>query len=666
MKNKKKRRIPVKWILYALAAVCLTCLAAVAAGLGLKWSAEQTAVITVIAAVVAVLWTVLILYPITKRERQGVRGSLFEAAAASLLVNMRSPVLFTDAAGTVIWCNGESVRSLSAAAGMDAGELLGERFSALRSASKNNPGGVRVTSGGRTYLLRVYDTGPESGEARHCAVLEDISDTQALELELEDREAVVAYVVIDNLGEGSQEIRENASKISAEITELLQNWAQEKGGAIREYERGRYWGIFDKRSLKSMVDAKFEILDRVRAVHLDEFDVPVTISAGFSNIRGTLAEKEGIARQALAFALERGGDQVVVKDEISTELYGGRTKTVQRKTKVRSRVIGNELIQLINKCGIVIIMGHKHADNDSIGACVGIARLVMSLGKDARIVVNVNDMNLKSAFNRLRGLPEYINVFTDAAGAMDELTSNSLLVVVDVNNPEHFESPEVFANARHVAIIDHHRRTVEYDTQPDVTYIEPSSSSTCELVAEMLESALEPGRLLREEAELLLAGIILDTKQFVRNTGSRTFAAALYLRSEGASPDEALNLFRISSIDMAREARFISALTIHRGTVAISAPGDESGEEDRMAASKAADRMLSIDDVAAAFTIYRIKDVVNISGRSNGSVNVQLILEVFGGGGHFDMAGAQVRGDSVRGVVARLIKEVDAYLDGME
>jgi c-di-AMP phosphodiesterase-like protein len=375
---------------------------------------------------------------------------------------------------------------------------------------------------------------------------------------------------------------------------------------------------------------------------------------------------------------------VVVKNISSIEFFGGKTKTVQKKTKVRSRVTANELAEHIKSCSNVLIMGHKFADNDSIGACVGIARFAkyilaqsrmpendgisgssvnVNVDVDVNIIVNIHDANIKSAFNKLRGHDEYKDVFIDESAALDKITAETLAVAIDVNNPLHFESEAVFKNAHKTAVIDHHRKTVEFEREPDIVYLEPSASSASELVAEILEQSFAPGELLKEEAELLLAGIYLDTKNFSKNTGTRTFAAAVYLRGEGATPSDSLALFKTNVEEFTKEAKFASNTILYRHMIAISIYEEEASISDKTAGAKAADSMLTIDGVAASFVIYTVNGEVHISARSLGKVNVQVIMEAFGGGGHFEGAGAQIKNSSLREVAITLKKTIDEYFD---
>jgi c-di-AMP phosphodiesterase-like protein len=392
-------------------------------------------------------------------------------------------------------------------------------------------------------------------------------------------------------------------------------------------------------------------------------NVPVTVSIGIGVVDGGIDEKTAASMSALETALQRGGDQAVVKSDKGMDIYGGKTKTVQKKTKVRARVVAAELTDMICKSHNVLIMGHRFADFDAFGACIGIAKLCRVAGVEYNIVCKKDDPNLKKCFEKALNIPEVsADVFVDGATAQDRLRSDTLLVIVDVNNPQQFESAELAANAVTVVCIDHHRKTGEFAVQPVISYIEPSASSSCELVADMLEQSLPVGSLSRDEAELMLAGIVLDTKKYEINTGTKTFGAAQFLKSEGADPGTVQELFITDFEDYKREVGFGVKVTVYRDKYAISV--NENTDDDpanRIAAAKAADKLLSVEGVQASFAVCKIGQTVRISGRSSGRINVQLIMEKMGGGGRFDAAATEVKTAVLTEALEQLKKAVDLY-----
>lgn len=574
------------------------------------------------------------------------------------------PVLICDGSGKIIWYN----RAFSRIAGRST-PLYGLFLDSLTDITCEQIKAADCEEGG---LFEVFDTPfaikgypfTTQGKPYLLSVWRDRSELCRAMQRIADEEVRIAYIVIDNLGELARFVHGEGRSVSAEVSGILTEWAESVGGLLQEYANDKFMFIFNHRYLADFAESRFAVLDRVHEIRIGEENLPVTISIGVADIGGTIAEKEACACSALDMALQRGGDQAVIKHQNGMDIYGGRTKTVQKRTKVRSRVLAEEVVSLISASSNVLIMGHRNADFDSLGACCGMARIAMYCGIKANIVANIDDPNLEKCFTKLLLLPEYKDIFLDAASALDKIRSDTLLVIVDVNNVRQFESAELYRNAHRVVFIDHHRKTEEFAEEPTLTYIEPSASSTCEIIAEMLETALPNGILEKEEADVMFAGIQLDTKQFTRNTGVRTFSAALYLRGEGANPVEANRLFRTDFEDFMRRARFEANIVIYRKEIAIAANDSSlAGGMDRIAAAKAADNLLTIDHVTASFALCRIGDVVHISARSSGSINVQIILEKLNGGGHYDSAAAQIAGGTLEGALERLKEAIDDYFN---
>ena len=422
--------------------------------------------------------------------------------------------------------------------------------------------------------------------------------------------------------------------------------------------------ILDSKSLDKFIENRFDILDKIKETRVRD-GASITVSIGISRVGATLRDRELAAKEAIDMALQRGGDQVVYKTESSMEFYGGRTKSVYKRSNIRSRTFTSELLARMVKAENVIIMGHRYGDFDSFGASIGVARLAMLCGAKANIAVDLRDKNLMPCIEMMQENELYSQMFVDNAEGLDLVGPDTLLVLVDLNTPQRAQFSDIASKITSIAMIDHHRKI---DTLPEsvvLSYIEPSASSTCELVTEMIQNAVASQNIIKAEADMLLAGILLDTKQFTRNTGTRTFGAAQYLRGAGADPTDVYALFKASPAELSREARFHTAITIYKGNIAISACDGDTDESYRIIASKAADKMLTLRGIDAAFTLVRIGNQIHISGRSTGAtVNVQLILERMGGGGHFDVAGAQVASDSVSQVLEKLKASIDDYLEG--
>ena len=582
------------------------------------------------------------------------------------VVKLPTPVFICDEDERILWYN-TATEALYSSKNKLYGESVKELFGVGLAEIRNPENGdsVMLTCEGRHFLARY--TAIKTDDNDFCLIMTDeITEEEHLRKRLVDEELAAAYIYVDNFAEMMQYDSENYRIAAAKIDEVLRDWAEECGGILKEYERDKYLFLMEKRVLAHCVARKFDVLDRVRAVRAGDFELPMTISMGVSNVSGSLADREKAAHTALDMALQRGGDQAVVKGDASIDFYGGITKTVQKRTNVRSRVVSGELVSAMKKASNVLVMGHRNADFDSIGSCVGLTRLAMYCGARVNMIVNRSDRNLTGMLELLGTEEDFLGVLIDEAAAFDLVETGTLVVVGDVNNVAIMESPELARRAGTLAIIDHHRKVAEFDRPVAIEYIEPSASSASELVAEMLEQVLPKDELPSQEATLLLAGIILDTGKFTRSTGTRTFSAAMFLRDCGAMPEAVMAMNRTSMDDYQREGKFRQNITLYRGQCAIACAqtdnAAEAGPADRIIAAKAANNLLSVEGIEASFALMKIGDVIHISARSSGSLNVQLILEKIGGGGHYDAAGAQLSGITMREAVEQLKAAIDTQL----
>lgn len=606
-----------------------------------------------------------IIYSLIRRHISPMRESnpLLGNMTLDLMSRLRQPVLICDDLGKVVWYNNSLV------AKMNVPSLYGQKISDFCSLTTEDILGANAAEG---VEARIWDTPFAIRGYRFTiqskdyilTVWTDKSEINRLYRQLADETAVLAYIMVDNLDDLQQNMKEKYRAASGEVESILRSWADSVNGVLKEYDRDRYLFVFRAADLEQFIADRFEILDRIREIRAGESTMAITLSIGISGSIGSLSEKERAANAALDMALQRGGDQVVIKNENGLEFYGGRNKSVQKRTKVRARVIANELLMLISKSSNVLIMGHRNADFDALGACAGLARIAKFCGVKANIVVNRDDPNLQKCFAKLRTIPDYKDVFVSASEAQDMINSETLLLIADVNNPVQFESTEIAENVFTTAIIDHHRKATEFENKPALAYIEPSASSSCELIAEILEQVIPSGQLPKAEADIIYAGILLDTQQFARNTGARTFTAALYLRGEGANSADVQELFKTDLNDFIREANFTTNVYMYRDSIAFAVNDrNDNTSLDRIAAAKAADKLLSVEGVRASFALCRIGEAIHISARSAGTVNVQLILESLNGGGHFDAAGAQITGSDMAEALRLLRDAVDNYLN---
>lgn len=509
-----------------------------------------------------------------------------------------------------------------------------------------------VTSKGKTYYLLVF-----------C----DITELLELNHRYRNHYTAVGYIVIDNLEEIAQYVKVNYQDETREVGKLLEEWASSMGGILCEYESNKFILIFNNEMLSECIRDKFSILSSIHKIEIGDARIPLTVSMGIATIGETLEEREHNAMVSLDMALQRGGDQVVLKTPTGLFYFGAKTKTLQKRTKGHAKIIFGKLAALIESSSNVLVMGHRNPDFDSIGACIGMSTLIRNLfkGVDVKIVADTDNENFRACTSRLLMLADYKDIFIDRVSALEYNNTETLLIIVDANNMAILESPELAKNSFKKVIIDHHIKKQEFDDEPEFAYIDPSASSACELIAEMLEEVLPPEISFKEEANVMMSGIMLDTKNFTRTVGMRTFAAALYLKNSGADTEYARTFFEEAFEDYLSESQFGSGARIYRERIAIATSVGTGSSNDRILAAKAADKLLSVRDVNAAFTLILTGDTVHVSARSDGSINVQLILEQVGGGGHFDAAGAAFEDCSLAEAEQTLTDAIDSYLDSL-
>lgn len=534
---------------------------------------------------------------------------------------------------------------------------------------------VRLPDGGR-YVARAYET-RLNDRTNYLVTFTDASELLDLREKMERDMPAVAYIDVDNLEELTQYTHANYRDASRQVDDILISFAANMNGFLREYERDRYILFFSQEKLRLCEEDRFSaLLDRIRDIRLGEYGIPVTVSVGISLDDCSMAERAKEASSALDMALQRGGDQVAVRRRDGIRYYGGQTRPFQRRTKVQSRVVASYLLTKISEADNLLIMGHKNPDFDSIGSSIGIAQLGLLAGIPTRIIMDLDNPNFRIATERLTAASPYREMFISGHRGLDLVRSGTLLIITDANNLRIIESREVADSVRQVsgkiAIIDHHRQAGEYDFDPVINYIDASASSACELVTEMLEQS-DTGpegsnALVSDEvASIILSGIMLDTNGFTRNTGSRTLDAARYLFGRGANAEYAHTFFGQEYADYVSERSFSGCTLLMGGRVGLTwSAGTGRGADDRVVAAKEADRLLLVKGVQASFSLIVIDNVVHISGRSDGTVNVQLILERLGGGGRFDSAGTALSGVSLDAAVEDLKGAINAYFTELE
>ena len=544
------------------------------------------------------------------------------------------------------------------------GEASGVESTVTRLADSRR---YEVTS----YILKVR------GENYYFTVFKDIEDyLSVLEREASER-PVVAYILLDNLQELTQYVRADYRAASAQIENILQSWISEIHGFIREYDNDKYVAVFSKKELDRQMNNDFEIQHRIMALEIGDNSFPVTISMGVASSGSSIREIERDAHHALNIAIKRGGNQVAVKRDNAGGyvFFGGTHKTIEKNTSIQSRVSKDILEDSIKSASNVLIMGHANPDFDSIGSCVGMARFAMSVlantnskkapEEKVNIVVNRSSETFEICSAQLEQIGIYDNIFIGHEAARDLITSETVLIICDVNNPAIYECPELAAAASKIAVIDHHRLASTLPFEPFLQYIETTKSSASEIVTEILFSSDYNKHMQKGEAELLLAGIMLDTNNFTRNAGSQTFDMIHNLYSNGAHTEVVREFFNESIDELMMAGEFESKAQMYRDSIAITCMELDrpATPEDRIVASKVADKLLKIKGVQASFALLKIGGDVVISGRSKGVVNVQLVLERLKGGGHFDAAGAQVKNVSMATSREMLTDAIDDYFE---
>ncbi len=512
----------------------------------------------------------------------------------------------------------------------------------------------------RTYRVFGGVSHPEGGQSALATTYwMDVTDTEEMRRTLELTRPVVAILMVDNYEDLMKATPEGKrSAVRAMLEEKLSQWSAGSEGMMLRYDRDRYLFVFEEKSFSDFAAKRFVVLDAVREVVAGE-GVAATLSIGVGRDADSFEALFKNASVALEMALSRGGDQAVVKDKLNFEFYGGRSKATEKRTKVKSRVMANALAELIDEAKQVYVMGHSYADMDALGAAAGVCAIVRKRGKKCRIVIDTENNAAHPVLRRLQALPEYQGAFLSGDDAFLRVQPETLLVV-DTNRPGSVESEPLLDACNRVAVIDHHRRGSSYIDKMALNYHEPYASSASELVTELLQYLIEPGDLLKAESEALLAGIVLDTKHFTMRTGGRTFEAAAFLRRSGADTADVQRLFQNDLAEVVTRYDIMRQAEILHDDIALSTV--EKDGVDRVAAAQAADELLTLKGVKASFVLFPAGTAVQMSARSLGDINVQVILEALGGG-NSTTAGGRVENTDVDAVREQLIAVIDQYLE---
>ena len=516
--------------------------------------------------------------------------------------------------------------------------------------------------GARRY--RVYGTTVRAEDSRGTMLgvlyFSDLTELYQIRDEYIRSRPVISIILIDNYEELTKNLTESAiSNMNAKLNDAITQWTDGYNGLLRKLERNRFLFIFEKRDLQRAVDDKFSLLESIHEI-TNPAGLPASISIGLGVDGANFEEGYDFAALSIEMALSRGGDQAVVKDRFNFSFYGGRNREADYRSKVRSRVTANSLMELIGQSGHVFVMGHKNADLDAVGAAMGVCCLCRKRGKRFSIVIDTEKNAAPKLISQIQAEPQYRDCFISGQDALLMADNRSILIVVDTNRPDQVECQPLLEAITKVCVIDPHRRAADYINPVVVNFHEPYASSTAELVTELLQYAVEKNDVLPIEAKSLMAGICLDTKFFNVRTGERTFEAAAALRRLGADTTEVKLLLQNDFQDTMTKYQIIKSSRLYRQEIAIAALNTPTS---RILAAQAADELLNISGITASFVLYPDGDQVIISARSIGSANVQMILEPLGGGGNTATAGAQVKNATVKDTLDRLVESIDRFYE---
>ncbi len=471
--------------------------------------------------------------------------------------------------------------------------------------------------------------------------------------------------MIDNYEEIMQIVLpERRIELLAKIEKEIIDWVTRTGGLIIKTERDSFIYVFEQAYLSEFEKEKFNILDKVKSIEIDS-RIPITLSIAASNDGENNYEKYKTALAAMEIVLGRGGDQAVIRKNGKYKFFGGKTLEVEKRAKVKARTIAQSIARVIDESDNVVIMGHKNIDIDAIGSALGLYRLSKTLEKECYIVSEPTGKSLGKFLEVLKNDEEYKNNILTEQEATDILTENTLLVIVDTHKTSYVEFPDLLEKVEKKIVIDHHRKAPDCIENTMISFHEVYASSTAELVTEIMQYAKEDIKLNLLEAESLYGGIMVDTKDFTFKTGVRTFEAAAYLRKYGVDIIRVKKWFQADLESYNTIADIVRNVEIYNDTIAISVY-EEENEDSNLICAKAADELLTISDITASFVMAKMGEKICISGRSIGNINVQIILEKLGGGGHITLAGAQLEGVTLEEAKEELIVRINEYLTETE
>ncbi len=581
------------------------------------------------------------------------------------LLSFPMPIILLDAKGSIVWYNAELKeifidKKLSECSITD----LFEDFDTSLLLPKNGASGfIRELSYNNKIYKAIGNTAQsvaESDNAITIVYFDDITPIVEIQKKYIAEKTIVCFVTVDNYDE-LMDAAPSAivPQLQAEIYKTINDWVSDNNGIIIKYEKDKYFINFEYKYLEGFIKSKFDVLTKIRAIDTKN-SIPASISIGIGTNGTNLAEKNAYAKSALNMALGRGGDQAVIKDDEQFRFYGTATKEHEKSTRVKARVVSFALSGLISNADNVVVLTHKNADVDGVGAAFGLLRICKIHNTPVHIAMETYDKTVSRILNKLENTEEYDGLIITAEEAHSKIGENTLIIMVDTHRISLLEDASLLNQSNQIVVIDHHRRTEDFVEHPALVYHEPYASSTCEMITEILQYTSNKMSLTKFEAEALYSGIVIDTKNFTFKTGVRTFEAASFLRKQGVDTIAVKTVFQQDLTSYIKRAEIIKNAEIIRDNIAISIT-PPSNEITHILIAQAADELLNIRGISASFVIRESDGKVNISGRSLGGINVQLILEKLGGGGHMTIAGAQLEGTNAEVAKDLLVEAIDDY-----
>lgn len=578
-----------------------------------------------------------------------------EQSKCFTLFNIPEPVVITDKSGKILWYNRSFFLSISNGAdafGMNICEELNADISELRDGNQ-----FTLEYQDKKYSIKCTVNTGYNIEMK-ILYFNDVTAYLDLVEEYSSKKPTVAIIAVDNYDDMFQNVKESErSIVQSKMEKTLENLTADSGSFLKRLSKDRFLVVFEEQHLSKIIKERFKILDEARTISVGD-ELCVTLSIGVGSCSNSLAESELYAREALDMALGRGGDQAAVKTEDGFKFFGGMSKGIEKHSRIKTRIVSNAMQKLVDNASEVFIMGHRFGDFDAIGAAIGLSAALDAIGKTSYIVVDPQKNLAKDVIERAK---KNLNFITETQ-ALDLADNGSLLIVVDTHKRDMVESPELLKKIKNLIVIDHHRKNVNFIDNAMLFYHEPFASSASEMVAEVIPYFKNLSKIPSFAADALLAGIMLDTKNFIIKTSVRTFEAAAYLKKMGADTVSVRSLFA-NSIEFYRlKSEIVSSAELINGfAVATAKARFELIDSLRIIAPQAADELMNISSVMAAFVLYETNEVVNISARSYGAVNVQLIMEKIHGGGHQTMAATQLNGVSVEDAKKMLFNAIEIY-----